>query len=259
MDFTNPWFWVGSVVGGIVALVVLLAVISATVHIVPQYQTAVLYRLGRFHGTRTGLFFVNPLLTTVQVVDVRVLNQTVAVKDCLSRDMVSLAVDAVLTWQVTDPEKAVAGTTNYASAVTLLGETTLREIVGSSHMEDLIGERDSLDTVILAKMEPTMATYGAHLVGVRIKDVQIPADLMNAMSQSAQASREATARVSLADSEKAIAQTIVDAAALYNGNETALELRRLNIAYEAVKSDNSKVIFVPTSIMDALGRATSAR
>jgi regulator of protease activity HflC (stomatin/prohibitin superfamily) len=260
----------GQLTGGGLAAIVLavlaacgiVVALIATLHLTKEYEEAVIYRLGRFQTVKAGFFVTAPLIDeVVETYDMRVSNDEITVEKCLSKDMVPLKVDGILTWQIADAARALAATDDYSTSDTMamLGEIALREIVGASSMDELLALRVNIDHQIVESIRQRASAWGCAIIDFRLRDVQIPDELNNAMSQAAQAERERTARLILAESEKQVAQSFVDAATVYAESPTALDLRRMNIAYEGLKSDQSKIIFVPTSIMSALaGKAAGA-
>jgi regulator of protease activity HflC (stomatin/prohibitin superfamily) len=166
---------------------------------------------------------------------------------------VPVNVDAVLFWQVFDVEKAALTVKNYHESVLLAAQTALRDVIGKTVLADMLAGRETIDHELQKTIQSRIDGWGINVLSVEIRDVVIPVELQNAMSMQAQAERERQARVILGDSERQIAKSFEDAAKTYANNPTALHLRGMNMLYEGLKTQNSVLILVPSSVLNTMG------
>jgi regulator of protease activity HflC (stomatin/prohibitin superfamily) len=237
------------VVAAIVVLILLRSIRIAT-----EWQRAVVLRLGRFHKVKgPGLYLLFPVVDTVaQVIDLRILTTTITAEQALTRDTVAVGVDAIVFWQVDDPEGAAIRIANYREAIERVAQTSLREMIGSTELSRLLSDRRTADEQLRQTIGEKTAHWGVAVRSVEIKDVAIPRELQDAMSRQAQAEREKDARVTLASAEREIAAQVVAAAALYAGSPHALQLRQMNLLYEMNKERGATVL-IPTEMASSLG------
>ena len=238
----------------IVVIVVVLLVLARSIRIASEWQRAVILRLGRSHKVKgPGLYLVFPVIDAVAaVIDMRILTTTITAEQALTRDTVAVGVDAIVFWQVRDAEQAAVRIANYREAIERVSQTSLREMIGASDLSRILSDRRAADEQLRQTIGEKTATWGVGVVSVEIKDVVIPRELQDAMSRQAQAEREKTARVTLASAEQAIAQQVLDAAALYAENPLALKLRQMNLLYEMNK-DRGTTVLIPTDMANSLG------
>ena len=171
----------------------------------------------------------------------------------LTKDTVPVDVDAVLFWQVFDVQKAALEVQNYKDSVLLAAQTALRDVIGKTMLADMLAGREIIDAELQKTIQRRIDGWGINVLSVEIRDVEIPVNLQNAMSMQAQAERERQARVILGDSERQIAKSFEDASKTYIGNPTALHLRGMNMLYEGLKTNNSVLILVPSSVLNTMG------
>jgi regulator of protease activity HflC (stomatin/prohibitin superfamily) len=238
----------------IVIIVLVLVVLLRSVRIANEWQRAVVLRLGRFIGVRgPGLYLLFPFIDIVaQVVDMRIQTTTITAEQALTRDTVAVGVDAIVFWQVENAEFAAIRITNYREAIERVAQTSLREMIGASELGRLLSDRRSADEQLRATIAEKTRTWGVVVRSVEIRDVAIPRELQDAMSRQAQAEREKTARVTLASAEQAIAQQILEAAALYARDPYALKLRQMNLLYEMNK-ERGVTVLIPSDLASSLG------
>jgi regulator of protease activity HflC (stomatin/prohibitin superfamily) len=191
------------------------------------------------------------------VIDERIQTTQFNAEQALTRDTVPVNVDAVIFWHVHDAQRAALNITDYRSAIDRVAQTSLREMIGSSHLTALLSERKAADEVLRAEIAQKTADWGISVNAVEIRDVAIPVGLQDAMSRQAQAEREKEARVILGSAEAAIAQKFVDAANTYGSNAAAMHLRAMNIIYETTK-ERGATILMPTSMVDSMSVALPA-
>lgn len=239
----------------LVILAVIIALIALSIRIVKEWERIVLLYLGKFVGIRgPGLIFIIPFLNTVPyIIDLRVVTTSFNAEQTLTKDTVPVNVDAVLFWQVFDVEKAALMVKNYHESVLLAAQTALRDVIGKTVLADMLAGREMIDTELQKTIQSRIDGWGITVLSVEIRDVVIPVELQNAMSMQAQADRERQARVILGDSERQIAKSFEDAAKTYADNPTALHLRGMNMLYEGLKTHNSVLILVPSSVLNTMG------
>ena len=238
----------------------ILAVLTAfSLKMANNWERFVILRAGKLQSVKgPGLFIIIPVLDAVTaVIDERIQTTAFNAEQALTRDTVPVNVDAVIFWHVHDAQRAALNITDYRSAIDRVAQTSLREMIGSSHLSELLSERKTADEVLRAEIARKTAEWGISVNAVEIRDVAIPVALQDAMSRQAQAEREKEARVILGSAEAAIAQKFVDAANIYAGNPAALHLRAMNIIYETTK-ERGATILIPTSMVDSMSVALPA-
>jgi regulator of protease activity HflC (stomatin/prohibitin superfamily) len=236
---------------------ILLAVVGIflgySVKMAQQWERAVVLRLGRLQAVKgPGLFLLVPIVDQIAVwIDQRIRTTEVNAEQALTKDTVPVNVDAIVFWMVHDPERAALEIADYNSAVQRVAQTSLREMIGSSVLSDLLSERKEADATLKEVIGSKTADWGVTVNSVEIRDVAIPANLQDAMSRQAQAEREKQARVTLGAAEEEVAQKFVNAAKLYAQSPEALQLRAMNIIYETTK-ERGATILMPSSMVDAM-------
>jgi regulator of protease activity HflC (stomatin/prohibitin superfamily) len=239
------------VVAGLFALLGFLTPLS--MQMANQWEKAVVLRLGRLQGIRgPGIFFIVPFVDSVAVwIDQRIQTTEFNAEQALTRDTVPTNIDAILFWQVHDPERAALEITDYRQAIGRVAQTSLREMIGSSPLTVLLSDRKNADKLLKEEIGRKTADWGVSVISVEIRDVAIPAALQDAMSRQAQAEREKEARVILGAAELEVAQKFLDAANIYAQNPAALQLRAMNIIYETTK-ERGATILIPTMMVDSM-------
>ncbi|MCX6689806.1 MAG: slipin family protein [Methanoregula sp.] len=244
-----------TIIAIIIVLIILVVLIALSIRIVKQWERVVVLFLGKFVGIRgPGLVIIIPLLNTIPyIIDTRVLTTSFNAEQTLTKDTVPVNVDAVLFWQVFDVQKAALEVQAYKESVLLAAQTALRDVIGKTMLADMLAGREMIDHELQKTIQRRIDGWGINVLSVEIRDVEIPANLQNAMSMQAQAERERQARVILGDSERQIAKSFEDASKTYAGNPTALHLRGMNMLYEGLKTNNSVLILVPSSVLNTMG------
>ncbi|MDE2240649.1 MAG: slipin family protein [Rhodospirillales bacterium] len=240
------------VIGGVVALAGVI--LALTLRTAAEWERAVVLRLGRFAGVRgPGLYFLIPALEIVYtVIDTRRQSTRISAEDTLTADAVSVTMDSILFWRVTDVKRAATELTDYQNMIAQVAQTSLREVISATTLTDILGNRETMDEKLQALIRRKSDGWGIGDITVEIRDVKIPPELNDAMSRNAQAEKEKQARVTLASAEIAIAQQIVDAAQIYQENPVALQIRQMGLIYDMNK-DRGATILVPTTMTEALG------
>jgi regulator of protease activity HflC (stomatin/prohibitin superfamily) len=218
-----------------------------------QWEKAVVLRLGRLKAIKgPGLFLIMPFVDSVAVwIDQRIQTTEFNAEQALTRDTVPTNIDAILFWQVHDPERAALEITDYRQAIGRVAQTSLREMIGSSPLTTLLSDRKNADKLLKEEIARKTVDWGVSVISVEIRDVAIPAALQDAMSRQAQAEREKEARVILGAAEQEVAQKFLEAANIYAENPAALQLRAMNIIYETTK-ERGATILIPTMMVDSM-------
>lgn len=239
---------------GIIAGLVLGAILAMSPKVAKQWERAVVLRLGHYQGLHgPGPFFVIPFIDTVAAwIDQRTITSSFAAEQTLTSDAVPVNVDAVLFWTVHDPEKAALEVQDYGQAVSWAAQTALRDIIGRTSLTMLLSGREKIEEMLRTLIDQRCTPWGVTVHSVEMRDVVIPASLQDAMSREAQASREKQARIILGEAEVEIANLFHKAADAYHGNPVALQLRAMNILYEGLKQKGGMMV-VPSSIVDSMG------
>jgi regulator of protease activity HflC (stomatin/prohibitin superfamily) len=224
-----------------------------------NWERFVILRAGKLSSVKgPGLFLIIPIVDAITaVIDERIQTTGFNAEQALTRDTVPVNVDAIVFWHVHDARRAALNITDYRSAIDRVAKTSLREMIGASHLTELLSERKAADEVLRNEIAQKTADWGISVNSVEIRDVAIPVALQDAMSRQAQAEREKEARVILGSAEAAIAQKFVDAAKTYAGELAALHLRAMNIIYETTK-ERGATILMPTSMVDSMSVALPA-
>jgi regulator of protease activity HflC (stomatin/prohibitin superfamily) len=237
-------------------LVILALLIPQTIMVADQWERAVVLRLGKLIAIRgPGLFAIVPIIDHVASwLDQRIQTTEINAEKALSKDTVPVNIDAIVFWQIHDPERAALEITNYRQAIAQVAQTSLREIVGSSLLSTLLSERKQGDQLLREEIGRKTAEWGVSVLSVEIRDIGVPPGLQDAMSRQAQAEREKLARVLLGQAEQEIAQKFVEAADIYARSPAALQLRAMNIIYETTK-ERGATILIPTAMVDSMNPA----
>jgi regulator of protease activity HflC (stomatin/prohibitin superfamily) len=234
-------------------LIVLGVLTPMSLKMANQWERAVVLRLGKLQAVRgPGMFLIIPFIDDVSSwLDQRIQTTEFNAEQALSKDTVPVDVDAVVFWQIHDPERAALEITDYRSAISRVAQTSLREMVGSSLLSTLLSDRKHGDEMLREEIGRKTADWGVTAISVEIRDIGVPAALQDAMSREAQAQREAAARIHLGQAEQQVAQKFVEAADIYARSPAALQLRAMNIIYETTK-ERGATILMPTAMVDAM-------
>lgn len=238
-------------------ILVLIIILLSGLHILKEWERAIVLTLGRFSGIKgPGVIFVIPIIAKIQRVSTRI--QAVAFKTeaSFTQDNVPVNIDAVMYFQIADPQKAVLNIENYVTGTNLSAQTTIREVVGRYSFDEVLGEREKIAGAAREIIDEKTEHWGIKVSAVEIRDVQVPPSLQEAMSRQASAERERRSRVTLALAEVEAAQKMVDAANQYISNPVAFQLRWMNILYEIGLEGKGTLMMIPIEAMQA-GSVTS--
>jgi regulator of protease activity HflC (stomatin/prohibitin superfamily) len=227
----------------LIGLLVVFVILSQAIKIVREYERVVIFRLGRFSGVKgPGIFFIIPIIDRVMQLDLRVVTIDVAKQVVITRDNVSVDVDAVIYYRVVDPSKAVIQVENYRMATSLLAQTTLRDVLGQIDLDDLLSKREELNKKLQEILDNHTDPWGIKVVAVTLRDVSLPESMMRAIAKQAEAEREKRSRIILADGEFQASKTMTEAAKLYGEAPVAIKLRELQTLAEIAREKNLIVI-----------------
>jgi len=230
--------------------------------IVTQYERGIVFRFGRaLPGTReAGLTWVNPFTDRLRKVNMQIIAAPVPGQEAITRDNVTLRVDAVVYYRVVDPLKAIINVQNYTYAVSQVAQTSLRSVIGQSTMDELLSERDKVNAHLKDVIdEPTEQPWGIRVERVEVKDVSLPESMKRSMSRQAEAERERRARIISADGEYQASKKLAQAAAVMAADPAALQLRLLQTVVEVAAEKNSTLVMpVPVELLRFFDRTAPA-
>ena len=227
-----------------VIVLFLLFIISNSVKILREYERGVIFRLGRLIATKgPGLILLIPLVDRMVKVSLRTIVLDVPPQDVITKDNVSLKVNAVLYFRVVQAEKAIVEVEDYLGATSQLSQTTLRSILGQSHLDELLSERDQINRELQKIIDHQTEPWGIKVSNVEVKHVDLPIEMQRAMAKQAEAERERRAKVIHAEGEFQASQKLADAAEIMNKQPQALQLRYLQTLTEIASEKNSTIIF----------------
>ena len=232
-------------------LVLFLFVLANSLRILREYERAVVFRLGRYVGTRgPGLIFLVPFIERMVKVSLRTIAMDVQPQDVITKDNVSVRVNAVLYFRVMEPERSIIEVEDFLFATSQLAQTTLRSVVGQAELDELLSKREKLNAQVQTILDEATDPWGIKVTTVEMKDVDLPMEMKRAMAKQAEAERERRAKVIHAEGEFQAAQKLSEAAAIIEKHPTALQLRYLQALTEIAAENNSTTIFpVPVDLL----------
>jgi regulator of protease activity HflC (stomatin/prohibitin superfamily) len=224
--------------------IVALIILSSTVRIVNEYERGVIFRLGRYVGIRgPGLVFLIPFIERMVKVDLRVVTLDVPTQECITMDTVTVKVDAVVYFRVIKPQDSILNVEQFVRATSLLAQTTLRNVVGQSELEDLLARRDKINAKLQGLLDEGTEPWGIKVSMVEVRDVQLPDTMQRAMAAQAEAERERRAKIVHADGEFQAAAKLTEAAKVINSQPGALQLRYLQTLGMIATERTNTIIF----------------
>ena len=231
-----------------------LVILANSLRILREYERGVVFRLGRFVGNRgPGLIILVPFIERMVKISLRTVAMDVTPQDVITRDNVSVRVNAVLYFRVVDPDKSVIEVEDFYFATSQLAQTTLRSVVGQAELDELLSEREKLNAEVQTILDEATDPWGIKVVTVEMKDVDLPMEMKRAMAKQAEAERERRAKVIHADGEFQASQRLSEAAAVIETHPMALQLRYLQALVEVASENNSTTLFpVPIDILEGL-------
>lgn len=228
---------------GIIGAIVIIILVN-TIKILKEYERGVIFFLGRFYRVKgPGLIILIPFIQTMTKVDLRVIVMDVPTQDVISRDNVSVKVNAVIYFRIVDPEKAIIQVQNVFEATSQLSQTTLRSVLGQHELDDMLAERDKLNADIQAILDKRTDNWGIKVANVEIKHVDLDESMIRAIAQQAEAERARRAKIINAQGEKQAAAMLAEAAATLSSQKQALQLRYLQTLKEVAGDRTNTIIF----------------
>ena len=226
-------------------IVVVLAVLVVNIFkILKEYERGVVFFLGRFQTVKgPGLIILIPFLQKMTKVDLRVIVMDVPTQDVISRDNVSVKVNAVIYFRIVDPEKAIIRVANVYEATSQLAQTTLRSVLGQHELDDMLAERDKLNSDVRSILDQQTDNWGIKVANVEIKHVDLDESMIRAIAQQAEAERARRAKVINAEGELQASQKLAEAARILGGEQQALQLRYLQTLKEVAGERSSTIVF----------------
>jgi len=239
---------------GTLVAVLVLVLLYLAVRIVQQYEHGVVFRFGKVIGTRNpGFNLIIPLVDRMVRVDMRVVTMVVEPQEVITKDNVTIKVDAVVYFKVVNPEDAVVRVLDYIRATSQIAQTTLRSVLGQSELDELLSHREEINHRLQQIIDQQTEPWGVKVILVEVKDVQLPEAMQRAMARQAEAEREKRAKVIHAQGEYQASTTLADAARIIATEPGALQLRYLQTLTEIAGERNSTIIPLPLDIIRADG------
>lgn len=238
-------------VTGAVVIILVLTSLSSAIKVVQEYERGVVFRLGRLVGPRgPGLILLIPIIERMVKVDLRVITMDIPVQEVITRDNVTVRVNAVAYFRIVDPNAAVVNVTDYIRATSQISQTTLRSVLGQVELDELLSEREKINQKLQEIIDEQTEPWGVKVTIVEIKDVELPESMQRAMARQAEAEREKRAKIIHAEGEFAAASQLADAARTLLAVPGALQLRYLQTLTEIAAERNSTIIFpVPIDLL----------
>lgn len=248
------FFWV-------IALAFIVVIIASAVRILLEYERGVVFRLGRFSGVKgPGLKFIIPIIDQLKKVNMRTIAMDVPPQDIITRDNVSVKVNAVLYFRVVHPDKALIEVDNYLYATSQLAQTSLRSILGQVELDDLLAQRDKINHNLQEILDRQTDPWGVKISNVEIKHVDLPTEMQRAMARQAEAERERRAKVIHATGEFEASATLAKAAEQISSQSGALQLRFLQTMTEIATEKNSTILFpMPLDLLEPFLKRTEQK
>jgi regulator of protease activity HflC (stomatin/prohibitin superfamily) len=221
------------------------------IRIVQEYERGVIFRLGRLMGARgPGLFFIIPVVERMVKVDLRIVTMDVPSQECITRDNVTVKVNAVIYFRVVDPEASVVKVLDHFRATSQIAQTTLRSVLGQSDLDELLSKREDINTRLQKIIDEQTEPWGVKVTVVEVKDVELPQGMQRAMARQAEAERERRAKVINAEGEFQAAERLAEAGRIMAATPTTIQLRFLQTLVEVASERNSTIVLpVPVDLL----------
>jgi regulator of protease activity HflC (stomatin/prohibitin superfamily) len=241
-------------------LLIFLIVLASSVKVVKEYERGVVFRLGRLVGPRgPGLILLVPFIERMQKIDLRTVTLDIPAQEVITRDNVTVRVNAVAYFRVLDPNAAIVNVSDYNRATSQIAQTTLRSVLGQSTLDDLLAEREKINEQLQRIIDEQTEPWGVKVSIVEVKDVELPQTMQRAMARQAEAEREKRAKVIHAEGEYQASQTLAEAAEVINQNPVTIQLRYLQTLTEIGAEKNTTVVFpLPIDIFSAFAQDRSS-
>jgi regulator of protease activity HflC (stomatin/prohibitin superfamily) len=243
-----------------IVVIILIVLAFMSIKVVREYERVVIFRLGKVRPPRgPGLVIVIPIIERPVRVNLQVVTFDVTPQDIITKDNITVRVDAVVYFKVIDPVKAVVAIRDYAFATQRIAQTTLRATLGQHELDELLAQRDRINTQLQIQIDASTEPWGIQVVTVETKDIDLPETMQRAMARQAEAERERRAKVIAAEGEFQAAERLAQAADLITASPGALQLRTLQTLAEVATEKNSTLVFpIPIELLDAIQAARPA-
>jgi len=235
---------------------------KSMLHVIKEYERIVVFRLGRLSGVKgPGMVVTMPVLDRTVKIDMRIVTIDVPRQEIITKDNVTITVDAFVYYKVIDPEMAITKVENYRYATSMLAQTSLRDVLGQMELDEVLTQREKVNEDLQKLLDKDTDPWGIRVTAVTIRDVSLPDSMMRAIAKQAEAEREKRSRIILAEGEQISATKMRDAAALYDEVPVAIRLRELQTLSEIAREKNMIVVTNTTDAGDiiAMSNATAAR
>lgn len=241
----------------VVIVALILIVVRAAVQIIPEYERGVIFRLGRVQAAKgPGLFFIIPMVDQIIRVDMRVVTMDVPTQEAITRDNVTVKVNAVCYFRVIDPVAAVVNVSNFLLATAQIAQTTLRSVLGQSELDELLSQRDQVNRQLQQIIDEQTEPWGIKVSIVEVKDLELPQTMQRAMARQAEAEREKRAKIIHAEGELQASEQLAQAARVMMTEAGTLQLRYLQTLNEIAAEHNSTIIFpLPIELLQGIAGA----
>ena len=238
---------------GIFAIVAGFAFLSAAVKIMREYERGVIFRFGRFVGVKgPGIVFLIPFVDKLVKVDLRVVTLDIPTQDVITRDNVSVKINAVVYFRVMSPEKAIIEVDNFLYATSQLAQTTLRSVAGTAELDELLADREKINGRLQSLLDEDTDAWGIKVGKVELKHIDLPQEMQRAMAKQAEAERERRAKVIAADGELQASRKLTDASVIMGESPITIQLRYLQTLSEVAAENSSTVVFpIPIEMLKA--------
>jgi regulator of protease activity HflC (stomatin/prohibitin superfamily) len=234
-----------AIISVVVVVILIVVVLVASVKVIREYERAIVFRLGRLlpEPKGPGLFFLIPIIDRMVKVDLRTITLMIPPQEVITKDNVPARVNAVSYFRIVDPKAAVVQIENFMVATSQVAQTTLRSVLGQHVLDELLSEREKINTILQGIIDESTAPWGIKVSIVEVKDVEIPSDMQRAMARQAEAERERRAKIINAEGEFQAAERLKEAALVMEESPIALQLRYLQTLLEIGSSNNSTIVF----------------
>jgi len=245
--------------GVVAALLIML--VSSAVRVLREYERAVVFRLGRFTGVKgPGLFLLIPIVDRMVRISLRVVTMDVPPQDVITRDNVSIKVNAVLYFRVVNPEEAVISVEDFFYATSQIAQTTMRSVVGEHELDQILSDRERLNQQLQTIIDERTDPWGIKVTAVEIKDVDLPQEMRRAIARQAESERERRAKIIHAEGEFQASEKLAAAAGIISKEPMALQLRYLSTLSEISSEQTTTIVFpVPIDFLTAIAQKGNAR
>ena len=237
-------------------IIVAIIILSQAIRILKEYERGVIFRLGRFSGVKgPGLILLIPVIDKMEKVSLRTVALDVPPQDVITKDNVTIKVNAVVYFRVMDPEKAIIEVEDYLYATSQLCQTTLRSILGESELDEVLANREKINAHLQEVIDKQTDAWGINVSLVELKHIDLPQEMQRAMAKQAEAERERRAKIISSEGEFQASQKLAEAAKVIEKHPVAIQLRFLQTLVEVAADKNSTVVFpIPIEILESLKR-----